>query len=94
MQLFLFLFPLQHIERPALQKNKQVVVLRMAFRARKVVGTFEKRAPGLYVSMNETYSDSSVVMVVALIGKCASFRVMFFARVISRPRKCRLWPRL
>ena len=28
-------------------KNKQVVVLRMAFRARKVLGTFEKRAPGL-----------------------------------------------
>ena len=42
--LFLFLFPLQHIKRPALQ-NKQVVVLRMAFRARKVLGTFEKRAP-------------------------------------------------
>ena len=45
MQLFLFLFPLQHIKRPALQ-NKQVVVLRMAFRDRKVLGTFEKRAPG------------------------------------------------
>ena len=44
MQLFLFLFPLQHIKRPALQ-NKQVAVLRMAFRARKVLGTFEKRAP-------------------------------------------------
>ena len=50
----------------------------------------ERRA-GLYVSMNETYSDASVVMVVALFGKCAWFRVMFFARVISRPRKsCRL----
>ena len=45
MQLFLFLFLLQHIKRPALQ-NKQVVVLRMAFWARKVLGTFEKRAPG------------------------------------------------
>ena len=45
MQLFLFLFPLQHTKRPPLQ-NKQVVVLRMAFRARKVLGTFEKRAPG------------------------------------------------
>ena len=45
MRLFLFLFPLQHIKRPALQ-NKQVVVLRMAFRARKVFGTFEKRAQG------------------------------------------------
>ena len=34
------------MKRPALQ-NKQVAVLRMAFRARKVFGTFEKRAPGL-----------------------------------------------
>ena len=45
LQLFLFLFPLQHIKRPALQ-NKRVVILRMGFRARKVIGTFEKRAPG------------------------------------------------
>ena len=45
MPLFLFLFPLQHGNRSALQ-NKQVVILRMAFRARKVLGTFEKRAPG------------------------------------------------
>ena len=34
------------MKRPALQNN-QVGVLRMAFRARKVLGTFEKRAPGL-----------------------------------------------
>ena len=45
MQLFLFLFPLQHMKRPALQ-NKQLGVLRMAFRARKVFGTLEKRATG------------------------------------------------
>ena len=32
------------MKRPALQ-NKQVIVLRMAFRAWKVLGTFEKRAP-------------------------------------------------
>jgi len=44
MQLFSFLFPLQHMKRPALQ-NKQVVLLRMAFRARKVLGTFEKQGP-------------------------------------------------
>ena len=44
MQLSLLLFPLQHIKKPALQ-NKQVVVLRVAFRARKVLGTFEKRGP-------------------------------------------------
>ena len=34
------------MKRSALQ-NKQVVVLRMGFRARKVFGTFEKQAPGL-----------------------------------------------
>ena len=34
------------MKRPALQ-NKRVRVLRMAFRARKVFGTFEKRAPEL-----------------------------------------------
>ena len=33
------------MKRSALQ-NKQVVILRIAFRARKVLGTFEKRAPG------------------------------------------------
>ena len=33
------------MKRPASQ-NMQVRVLRMAFRARKVFGTFEKRAPG------------------------------------------------
>ena len=32
------------MKRPALQ-NKQGVLLRMAFRARKVLGTFEKRTP-------------------------------------------------
>ena len=44
LQLFLFLSPLQHMKRPALQ-NKQAGVLRMAFRARKAFGSFEKRAP-------------------------------------------------
>ena len=48
LQLFLLLFPLQHMKRPALQ-NKQVVLLRMAFRARKVLGTFEKQDPGRVV---------------------------------------------
>ena len=33
------------MKRPALQ-NKRVAVLDMALRARKVFGTFEKRAPG------------------------------------------------
>ena len=39
-----FLFPLQHTETPALQ-NKRVGVFWMAFRAREVFGTFEKRIP-------------------------------------------------
>jgi len=42
LQLLWFLSPSQHIKRPALQK-KRVGVLRMAFRNRKVFGTFEKR---------------------------------------------------
>ena len=49
MPLFLFLFPLQHVKRSALQ-NKQVVILRIAFRARKVLRTFEKRAQGVRFS--------------------------------------------
>ena len=46
------------MQRPALQ-NKQVVVLRMAFRAQKVLGIFEKRAPGLFWGLlagKQTYS--------------------------------------
>ena len=46
LQLFSFLFPLQHMKKAALQ-NKRVGVLGMAFRAREVFGTFEERAPGL-----------------------------------------------
>ena len=42
------------MKRPALQ-NKQVVVLRMAFRARKVLGTFEKRAPGPSSKVAQNY---------------------------------------
>ena len=45
------------MKRPALQ-NKQVVVFRMVFRARKVLGTFEKGAPGPLVAaanLDETY---------------------------------------
>ena len=63
MQLFLFLFRLQHIKRSALQ-NKQVVVLRMAFRARKVLWTFEKRAPAfktVFVSKAACSIQSSLI---------------------------------
>ena len=43
---FNFLFPLQHMKRQALQ-DKRGAVSRMAFRARKVFGTFrQKRATG------------------------------------------------
>ena len=53
--IFIFI-PLQHIKRLALQ-NKQVVILRMAFRARKVLGTFEKRAPG---SIPDSYPEEAL----------------------------------
>ena len=33
--------------------NKQVIIIEMAFRARKVLGTFEKQAPGHYVGYNK-----------------------------------------
>ena len=39
------------MKRPALQ-DKQVGVLRMAFRARKGFGTFEKRPPGQNFSLS------------------------------------------
>ena len=39
------------MKRRALQ-NKQAGVLRIAFRARKAFGTFEKRAPGLKITCN------------------------------------------
>ena len=43
--LILILFPLLQMKRLALQ-NEWVEVLRIALRAQKVFGTFEKRAPG------------------------------------------------
>ena len=42
LQSLLFLFPLQHMKRPALQ-NKQVVILRMAFRDFRETGPWSGR---------------------------------------------------
>ena len=50
------------MKRPALQ-NKQVVVLRLAFRARKVLGTFEKRAPGVRFPDSALSCGSSLLLV-------------------------------
>ena len=61
LQLLLFLFPLRHMKRPALQ-NKQTGVLRMAFRARKAFGTFEKRAPGPNRSKGRLHYPSDVFL--------------------------------
>ena len=71
MHLFLLLFPLQHFKRPALQ-NKQVVVLRMVFRARKVLGTFEKRGPGL----DPVLKNFRPVSNLAFVGKAAEKAVI------------------
>ena len=50
-------------------QNKQVVVLRMAFRARKVLGTFEKRLPGLEQAFSSF--DSSYMLVFVEVRYCA-----------------------
>ena len=42
---FFLLLPLKHVKRSAFQ-SKRLAVSQIAFRARKVIGTFEKRAPG------------------------------------------------
>ena len=47
------------MKRPSSQ-NKQVGVLRMAFPARKVFGTFEKRAPVPYTNSDPTGSFHSI----------------------------------
>ena len=62
--------PLQHMKRPALQ-NKQFVVLRLAFRARKVLGTFEKRAPG----------DEAACQL--LKYKCHASQTLFLFNIVS-----------
>ena len=43
-QSFFFLLPLKHVKRLTFQ-NERLAVSQMAFRARKVFGTFEKQAP-------------------------------------------------
>ena len=53
LQLFYYLFPLQQMKRQALQ-NKRVAVLRVAFRASEVFGTFAQRAPGLHQIVEKT----------------------------------------
>ena len=55
------------MKRPALQ-NKQVALLRMAFRTRKVLGTFEKQGPGpnfkglslYYLSSADNWEDHTL----------------------------------
>ena len=46
------------MKRPALH-NKRVTALRMAFWARKVFGTFEKRAPDLYAHADDAACESA-----------------------------------
>ena len=46
------------VKRPALH-NKRVTALRMAFRARKVFGTFEKQVPNLYAHADGAACESA-----------------------------------
>lgn len=48
----------------------------------RMMNEIERRA-ALYVSITGTHSDLYLVTVVAFLGKSASFRLMFFARLIS-----------
>ena len=58
------------MKRQALQ-NKQVGVLRMAFRVRKVFGTFEKRAPEYGTSKLNSRMTAGP-------GKCNLLQATFF----------------
>lgn len=50
------IFPIATYKKTSLQ-NKQVGVLRMAFPAGKVLGTFEKRVPGHYLLYSTFWKD-------------------------------------
>ena len=64
------------MKRSALQ-NKRVAVLRMAFRARKVFGTFEKRAPGHNKGGSMPYSlTNSVWVLLCPNGLCEQWSVL------------------
>ena len=90
LQLFLFLIPLQHIKRTAMQ-GKQVVVLRMAFRARKVLGTFEKRAPGvvMWVKFDGSLFFSKRFLTRKLRFPLSSRTCIWLNLISTRPHK--LW---
>ena len=66
------------MKRPALQ-NKQVVLYQMAFRARKVLGTFKKRAPGNIMWIQEILHFKSIPFVssVVYLSWCWCFHLVF-----------------
>ena len=60
-------------------------------RCLRMMDEMERRAGSyVYVSINGTHSDLSIVVVVTFLCRDTSLRMMFFARVISCRRKCRL----
>ena len=68
------------MKRPALQ-NKQVVLSRMAFRARKVLGTFEKQGPER--DSNPDLCDAGAVLQQLSYIRSAG-RTRYFARSATR----------
>ena len=54
------------MKRPALQ-NKRVGVLRMAFRARKVFGILEKRAPGLEIFLMRGEHPTIIIIIIIIV---------------------------
>ena len=61
LQLFQFLFSLQHVKRPALQNKRPGRSFRNAFRAGKVFGSLDKHTPGLFVDNSDYYLQSKTV---------------------------------
>ena len=60
------------MKRPAL-RNKQVALLRMAFRARKVLGIFEKQGPGACFSKSRNFSGGIFKTKVFRVTKRCSY---------------------
>ena len=50
--IFLVFLTLKHVKLKINLQNKRIAVLQLAFRARKVRGTFEKQAPGRNLNVN------------------------------------------
>ena len=85
--IFIFI-PFTTYENTSLQ-SERVAVLRMAFQARKVLGTFEKRAPGLVLQLcgRREYMTTNVSIwwqIWAYDDKCFNFVCLSVWRLVPK----------